>query len=492
MFNFQSNPHPPPANLKSAFELPHIVDQKLFKESSLGRIAGPFPLPPLGGMVFSPLGLQPKKAQGQYRVIHHLSYPKGASVNDGIPDEYSSVKYSSVGQAIHSIVQVGSSSYLAKTDIQSAFRIVPVNPVDYPLLGFKWRGQFYYDKCLPMGCSSSCAIFERLSTALEWIIRQKVKEVVVHHILDDFLFIGPTYSSCQSALSIFKHICQEIGVPLAPDKTVGPLQVLDFAGIRLDTVQMQASLPPDKISKFSQSIQDIIKMKSVQLKQIQSLAGMLNFACGVIAPARAFSRRLYNLQIGLSKPFHHKKVTQEVRADLKVWNSFLQGYNSKTFFLDYRFLSQDLLHLYTDSSSTIGFGGVFGRQWFHGLWSDSSRGANIALLELYPICLAIKLWGGQLSNKCLQINSDNMAVVHIINNSTSKDPTIMALLRILVLDCMSANIMIRSSHLLGRVNILCDLLSRDQVPKALRLYPQLQATPQAIPTEWELDQLLKT
>ena len=40
---------------------------------------------------------------------------------------------------------------MAKTDIQDAFRIIPINPSDYHLLGFSWNDQFYYDKCLPTG-----------------------------------------------------------------------------------------------------------------------------------------------------------------------------------------------------------------------------------------------------------------------------------------------------------------------------------------------------
>ena len=371
--NHLSVPQPPPKNLKSAYQLPHIVDQKLNKEMSLGRIAGPFPQPPMSQMVFSPLGLQPKKLEGQYRVIHHLSFPKGKSVNDGISVEDSTVKYASVGQAIQHIVSMGEGCFMAKTDIQSAFRIVPVSPSDYPLLGFKWKGGYYYDRCLPMGCASSCSIFEKLSTSLEWIARSRFQNVVVLHILDDFLFIAPTAQACQLALDRFVIICRDIGVPLAPDKTVGPVRILDFAGIRLDTIDMSASLPPDKISKFSQAIESMIQAKSVRLKDIQSLAGMLNFCCGVITPARAFSRRLYNLSIGLSRPYHHKKVTNQVRADLEVWKSFLQTFNRKTFFLDFNFLSQDLLQLYTDASTTIGFGGYFGVHWFHGLWSPHVR-----------------------------------------------------------------------------------------------------------------------
>ena len=466
------------------------MDLKLNKEASLGRIAGPFPQPPLGEMVFSPLGLQPKKVPGQFRVIHHLSFPKGYSVNDGIPFDSATVKYASVGQAINHIVQTGPQCYLAKTDIQSAFRILPVHPSDYPLLGFRWRDQYYYDRCLPMGCSSSCSIFEKFSTSLEWIISQKLKNVIVLHILDDFLFISPTLSGCQMALDQFSAICLDLGVPLAPEKTVGPAQVLEFAGIRLDTVDMAASLPPDKVSKFMGYLESMLSAKSVQLKEIQGLAGMLNFACSVIAPARAFSRRLYNLSIGLSRPYHHKKITNQVKLDLRVWRTFLLSYNRKTFFLDYHFLSQDLLQLFTDSSTTIGFGGFMGTQWFSGTWSDTTRGLNIALLELYPICLAIKLWGRHLSNKCIQINSDNIAVVHIINSFTSKDLNLMILVRILALDCMSSNILVRSVHLPGHLNKCSDLLSRGQVSRAKQLFPQLHHTPISIPPQWTLDQLL--
>jgi hypothetical protein len=39
----------------------------------------------------SPLGLVPKQKPGEHRVIHHLSYPDGLSINDGIAKEDSFV-----------------------------------------------------------------------------------------------------------------------------------------------------------------------------------------------------------------------------------------------------------------------------------------------------------------------------------------------------------------------------------------------------------------
>ena len=441
-------------------------------------------------MVLSPLGLQPKKVPGQFRVIHHLSYPHGHSVNDGISRESSSVHYATVGQAIQHILTSGQGCYLAKTDIKSAFRIIPVAPADYHLLWFHWDGLYYYDRCLPMGCSSSCSIFESFSSALEWIIKQRLSHVQVIHILDDFLFIAPTLSLCSAALSLFQTICLDIGVPLAPEKTVGPSQVMEFAGILLDTLDMSASLPQDKVTKFTSCLNDLYHSKSATLKQIQSLAGMLNFACGVIAPARAFSRRLYNLSTGLSKPYHHRKVTLQVKSDLQVWRSFLLQHNRKTFFLDHKFLSQQALQLYTDASTTIGFGGYMGTKWFQGLWPMDCTKVNIAILEIYPILIAFKLWGVNLSNKCIMLNSDNMAVVHILNTFTSKDKNIMAILRDIVTQLMIHNILIKSSHISGKINICADLISRDQVPKALRLYPHLDRDPTPIPLTLKLNNFL--
>ena len=56
---------------------------------------------------------------------------------------------------------------MAKTEVKSAFRIIPIHPADYTFLGLKWDNMYYFDRCLGMGLSSSCAIFEAFSTALE-------------------------------------------------------------------------------------------------------------------------------------------------------------------------------------------------------------------------------------------------------------------------------------------------------------------------------------
>ena len=125
------------------------------------------------------------------------------SVNDFIPSEKSTVHYASISDAIAMIKSIGRGSYMSKIDINSAFRIIPIHPDDYHLLDMKWNNSYFFDRCLPMGCSSSCAIFEAFSTSLEWLAKHFLGTSGVLHILDDFLFIAESESKCRSDLSKF-------------------------------------------------------------------------------------------------------------------------------------------------------------------------------------------------------------------------------------------------------------------------------------------------
>ncbi|KAJ1152220.1 hypothetical protein NDU88_004997 [Pleurodeles waltl] len=117
--------------------------KKIEKERALGRLAGPFKRPPLAGFVCSPLGVVPKKEPGQFRLIHNLSAPRGSSVNDAIDPQLYSVRYASVDNAIDKERALGRGALLAKNDIESAFRLLPVHPADYHLLGFQFRGEYF-------------------------------------------------------------------------------------------------------------------------------------------------------------------------------------------------------------------------------------------------------------------------------------------------------------------------------------------------------------
>ena len=53
---------------------------------------------------------------------------------------------------------------MAKVDLKSAFRMVPVHPTDWHLLGL--RDNYYIDTCLPFGLQSAPFLFNEIAAAM--------------------------------------------------------------------------------------------------------------------------------------------------------------------------------------------------------------------------------------------------------------------------------------------------------------------------------------
>ena len=184
---------------------------------------------------------------------------------------------------------------MAKTDIQDALRVIPIHPDDYHLHRFSWEGKYYFDKYLPMCASSSCNIFETLSTSLQWVMCEKYQAAGMSHMLDDFFFIGPKQSVSFRDLQKFMHIGSEAGIPIKQEKTVPPMTTITIYGIEVDSIALQCRLPQPKLVKIRSVLEQLKQRKKVKLRDLQSAIGPLNYACLVVVPGKAFLRRLIDL-----------------------------------------------------------------------------------------------------------------------------------------------------------------------------------------------------
>lgn len=478
-------------NLKSAEEFPDALREKVSKEVSLGRLRGPFLSPPFPNLRVSPLGVVPKREEGKYRLIQHLSHPKGSSVNDGILSEDSSVTYVSFDRAVSLVRKAGRGALMAKSDIESAFRLLPVHADCFHLLGCFLDGCYYYDTCLPMGCSISCYYFELFSTFLEWVVKRESGLRSVTHYLDDFLFVSPAESDgCAKLLSCFCQMMARFGVPLSAEKTSGPVTVLSFLGIEIDTQAMVFRLPVDKLRKLEAALDAFMGSSKVTLKQAQSLLGLLAFAGRVLPMGRAFARRLSLATKGLRCPDHHFRVTRPLKLDMAVWRNFLAKYNGRTCFLEPE-VSNASMALYTDAAGSVGFGAVLGDQWCAEQWPQSWREAglcsNLTLLEFFPIVVAIEVWPHCFANRKVIFWTDNISVVHCVNNQSSSSLPVLALLRHLVLRCLENNVWFRARHVPGVENKVADSLSRFNMQDFRRFHPTAASEGMACPDFlWDL------
>ena len=142
------------------------------------------------------------------------------------------------------IMKRGRGALLSKTDIESAYRNVPVYPEDRFLLGMRWKGLLYIDTCLPFGLRSAIKIFTALADALCWIVTQHGVRDVIHY-LDDYLVMGdPGSSECEVTSNVSLQLCERLGVPIAEKKLQRPTTSLSFLGIELDTVSIPRQSQP--------------------------------------------------------------------------------------------------------------------------------------------------------------------------------------------------------------------------------------------------------
>ena len=278
---------------------------------------------------------------------------------------------------------------------------------------------------------------------------------------------------------------------MAPEKTVGPSFVLSFAGIELDTLTMEAQLPEDTLAKCRLLIQDFLPRKKVMLTELQSLIGFLNFTCSVIVPSRTFLHRLINLTVGVKRPRHFIRLNRETKTDLRLWLTFLESYNGKSFFLDYIWLSSAKLHLYTDAAGLLGYGAVFGAHWFFSPWPHSWIGRNIIVLEMFPIVISVSIWASDPANKCILFHTDNLGLVEVINRKTIKDRQLLVVLRELILQCLKHNILFRAVHVPGVHNVKADALSHLQVTRVKSIcqgmdHAQTLVPAHLLPQNWPL------
>ena len=481
-------------NLKSANINADIVKQKIQAEIDAGRVAGPFDSQPIPTLRVSPLGLVPKREPGEYRLIHHLSFPSGDSVNDFIDPDLCSVQYTSFDEAVHLVQDLGRACLLGKSDIKSAFRLLPVSPQFFDQLGFKFDGKFYFDKAMPFGCSIACKTFESFSTFLEFVVARQASAGKLLHYLDDFLFGGKSGTNqCAHIMSLFQEKMKLLGVPIADKKTEGPTTRICFLGLEIDTEEFVVRIPLPKIEEITSKIQELLLREKCKLKQMQSLIGSLNFACRAIVPGRPFCRRLINATCGLKKPHHHLRITVEMKKDMKLWLQFFKDFNGISVFHDRFWISNDDIQLFTDSAGgpDLGFGAYFVGKWAQGAWPQSwvDKGitADITVLELFPLLVSLHTWGDELRNKKIVFRVDNIAVVHIINTMTSKSDRVMTVLRALTLRCLHLNVVVKARHISGCSNQICDALSRFQFQRFRKLAPDADPYPTPIPNHlWSI------
>ena len=163
---------------------------------------------------------------------------------------------------------------------------------------------------------------------VEWILlnTQSVSDLL--HYLDDFITAGPPDTNqCAENLAISMTVCNSLGLPIHPDKCIGPSTRLVVLNIELDFMAHVACLPMDKLCAIQELIQSWRDCRRCTRHELESLIGHLHHAAKVVWPGRTFLHRVINLLQCFCNQDHPIHLNSEFRLDLQWWLQFLSSWH---------------------------------------------------------------------------------------------------------------------------------------------------------------------
>ena len=194
-------------------------------------------------------------------------------------------------------------------------------------MGFWYPLRDFLSKFLTItSCQLNC-----LSNAILCIMSRRV----FFNYLEDFRIIGKTQSECQQGLLTLIRLLHSFGFNISWEKVVSPSKCVTFLGIELDFSTMSIRLSVDKLNRLNTLIASFSVKASASKRQLQSLAGSLNFACHVIHGGRTFLLRVIDCVNKLKYPSYRCCLTSHFRADILWWKQFLVTFNGRSKMLDF-------------------------------------------------------------------------------------------------------------------------------------------------------------
>ena len=453
-------PTPASRNHPSAVAHSANIDRFLEKELSKDALLGPFSVPPFSPWCqICPLMTVPKKESNKRRVIIDLSYPKGASVNDGVAKNFFqgrelSYTLPSAADLSALLLAMGPGSFIWKADLERAYRQLRSDPLDYPLMGISHKGRTFIDVCPSFGCRGSAAAQQRVARAVCFLMRNMGHQCFAY--VDDFCGTASTFTEALKSFTDFESLCDSLGLQLAPDKTTFPTTSLEWLGFNFDSIDMSVTIPEQKL----QEVRDLARVwtykKVATKRELQVLAGKLMHISHCILPARKFMSRILAL-LRAAPPEGTVKVDCELRRDVKWFIDYAAECNGRLL------LNPTLPELVIECDACLEGAGGFSPTHYYSLRfpPNETKNRHISQLEAINVVMALKsLVPPTITHHHVKVVTDNLASVYALNTGRTRDYVLAACSRELWLIAATQELTITLDHAPGESLVLADALSR--------------------------------
>ena len=359
-------------------------------------------------------------------------------------------------------------------DLQDAYFHVPIHPAHRRFLRFAFEGRGYEYVVLPFGLSLSPRVFTKVVAAALAPLYEEGIQILPY--LDDWLIRAESCGrASQDTARVRAHV-ESLGFRINLEKSsLVPSQRVTFLGMTLDSVRMEATLPPARVEGLLACVTEFRRGRLVQLVRFQRLLGLMVAAAAVVPlgllRARPLQRWLNAFGLDPRGDRHVTlRVTARCRALLRPWG-------------DLAFLSQGSplgrlplrRVVVTTDASLLGWGAVCLGRSARGVWRPPWKGSHINVLELQAVVLALREFLPWIRGKHVLVRSDSVTAIFYINHQggTRSEGCLRVAESVLLL-ARDQLLSIRASHIPGVLNTAADLLSRGgPLPGEWRLHPEV-------------------
>ena len=455
-YSAQRPPVSTPKNHSSALRFPIDIDKFIQKELDKDALLGPFKCPPFDSWTqISPLMTRDKPDGSGKRVIIDLSFPTGASVNDGI-SKFRGSQYTlpTPLDLAELMIREGRGCHMWKSDLSRAYRQLRVDPLDYPLLAIQHKGLIFVDICPSFGCRASGSAQQRVSNSVVHIMAERGYDILAY--VDDFCGLSAHPSDARRGFDEFAALASQLGLKLAPDKTCPPATTLEWLGFLFNSDELSVSIPQEKLDELLTETQAWLHRKHATKQQIQSLAGKLNHISLCVRPARRFMSRILETlrEIGEAPRI---ELTQAFKLDVRWFCEYARLSNHRIL------LEPKLPFLNLECDACPQGGGGFSDTAFYEIIFTSTyvQSLNISQIEALNLVLALKtLIPPSMTNTRVLIKTDNTGAKCALSTGRTRDPILAACAREIWLISAVKQVDILIHHAPGESLILADALSR--------------------------------
>lgn len=121
---------------------------------------------------------------------------------------------------------------------------------------------------LPFSLRTSPFLFDLFAKSFNWMLLQRDHDTM--HYLDNFLGVFSNLKLAEKFSHDFHAICHNLGMNINLKKSQQG-QILEFLGIKLDTILMQACLPSDKLQKAKDLVEKTLIKSTLTVEELDSL-----------------------------------------------------------------------------------------------------------------------------------------------------------------------------------------------------------------------------